>query len=761
MHTIIIRMAQFPKSLFEPYSADKKDFEYRLERFLNQVIFYSVLLSFPAIIYSVYIAFRQNEPFVVAFELFVYLLLAGILFIKRVPFKIRSFLFVILYYLLGSFVLHKVGPDGAGLIYLFSFPLFSALLLDLRAALISVFMTVITLAGMTLIIYKHGSYTLEQQQIWLVLVSNFIVLETILAIQISSLFTGLKKTYLHKQQALEKADISEKRMKLISDNAFDAILFYNDALELTYYNRGALDYLYPAEGAPLNNLIDVLPRIHPDDRADVRKHFREFADHSGTRAIFNFRYLGMNGSYRYLEITAIDFRKDPLLGRIVATIRDITDAKLTEDQVVFYKNNDPVTGFLNENGFREALRMELDKISGRREKLALLCLGMDELKKIRPRLSGREWSRLLEVTSIRLGTLFRDDDILGKLSSDRFLVALSNICKTRDVPDIIDKIHTEFKKPIDISGRQISLSWSAGITLYPEDFRDAAELMRNSETSLDYLKQNRMVGYLFYNQKIYNSLIDQIEMEEAIRIALGNRSFRLYYQPKVDSDQKLAGFEALLRWQGPDGSFISPDIFIPIAEQGGMIRELGNYVIEEAVLQLRTWLDQGCQPHPIAVNISPAQLNDDHFVFWIKDLILKNEIPTDLLELEITERDIQNDEVRIISAMKALQDEGIRFSIDDFGTGYSSLIRLKEYPVYAVKIDKAFIQDLPANSESAGIVRSILMLADNLNFKVVAEGIEQQQQFEYLTSYNCHFFQGYYFCKPLPPEEAVQYLKPG
>lgn len=747
------------RALMQPHSTNEEEFDYKLEGFLNQVVYYTTVLTLPAIAYSIYMAFRHNEMYIIAVDLAVYLALLGLLFYRGLPFRLRAYLFVLLYYILGTFVLHTVGPQGAGLIYLFSFPLFAALLLNGKAALLSIGMVAVSLGGMTLIIWRDSGYSAVDRQIWTVLGLNFIVLEAILTLSISSLFQGLKKTHFRKEKALTEAAASEKRIRLIMDNAFDAMVFCDEEWYLTYYNKGAGDYLYPEKDRAPRNLREILPRIHRDDQDAVRDYFHNFLRGKEDRGIFTFRYRMADQHYRYLEITAIDFRTNPLLNRIVATIRDVTDIRQAEDQAQFYKNHDPVTGFYNERGFKKALEQELIKAAGRREKLALLCLGMDELKRLRPRLSDDDWHHLLQAVGERFQTLFRDDDVMGKLTSDRFLITLTNLNKARDVPDIIAKISREFQAPLSVPGGAFTLSWSAGITLYPEDFTTSSALIRNSETSLDYLRQNRRTGYLFYNQEIYNTLVKQIEMEDSIREALKTRQFRLYYQPKVDGSGQTIGFEALARWIDEQDRFIPPDIFIPIAEQGNLIKELGDYVIREAVFQLRDWLEGGLAPRSVAVNISPAQLNENSFVPWVRRLLESTGVPARLLEFEITERDIQADEARIVATMKELQKLGVRFSIDDFGTGYSSLIRLKEYPVYAVKIDKAFVQDLPVNSESAGIVRSILMLAENLNFKVIAEGIESTKQRDYLHHYNCHFFQGYLFGKPIPEYEVTRLLE--
>lgn len=569
----------------------------------------------------------------------------------------------------------------------------------------------------------------------------------------------MQRTYDRKQQALRLAAESEERLKVIVENAFDATVFLSKDGSMSYYNKRAEGFLEDSEGNIPTKLDDILPRIHPDERETLQYYFRQFVEEERTRDTFLFRYQRSSGEYSYIELTAVHVQDRSGLNTIITSIRDLSELKRAEEKMFFYRDRDPGTGLYNEHGFRSSLVQILERSKARGVQSAVICLGSDTVHKNRHRLDEAQWNFLIKASARRFKNLFREEDSIARLGTTRFLVALYNINNIRDIIGIYTKAAKAFERPFLINNCEIYLHWMAGIALYPQDFKNPGDLVKKSEACLDYLLESSSGSYLFYNRDIFSNLLEQIELEEGIIRGMREEEFYLCYQAKVDEEGSIRGLEALARWRRSDGQEVSPELFIAAAERGKLIGEMGKMIIEMVIVQLRRWKEEGLYLLPVAINIPPSQLGDLSFIPWLSELLECYQIDPGLIEFEITERDIIQEEELLIASKAELKQLGITFSLDDFGTGYSSMIRLKEYPLTSLKIDKAFIRDLPENEESEGIVRSILMLAEHLGFTVVAEGIEEEKQLRFLIRHGCQLFQGYYLHRPEDAEQLAGRMK--
>ena len=400
-----------------------------------------------------------------------------------------------------------------------------------------------------------------------------------------------------------------------------------------------------------------------------------------------------------------------------------------------------------------------------------MMLDLDMFNRINSTLGYTIGDELLKVVSNRIVEVLRSTDSVARLSDaravtsiyrlggDEFGILLTGLDCTEFTGQIVNRIVESITSQIDLQGHEIHLSCSVGISLFPDDGDSADTLLKNASTALYHAKLQGQNNYQFYNEKLNRDSLENLKLENDLRHAIERNELDLHYQPKVDlASGKVNSVEALVRWRHPEMGMIPPDEFIPIAEKTGLIISLGYWILDTACRQIREWQDAGYEQLSVAVNLSAIQFRQTNLLEEILNTLEATGIGAHQLELEITESTIMDDIDTAASTMRALHCSGIRISIDDFGTGYSSLSHLKRFPIKTVKIDRSFIRDITTDSDDAAIVGAIISMAHNMGLKVIAEGVETQQQLDFLHSLQCDEVQGFLFSPPVPHHEACTLL---
>lgn len=392
--------------------------------------------------------------------------------------------------------------------------------------------------------------------------------------------------------------------------------------------------------------------------------------------------------------------------------------------------------------------------------VGVLFLDLDRFKNVNDSLGHPVGDHLLQALTRRLGQSVRGDDTFGRLGGDEFLIILDSMHRPEDAANVARKLIQVLEEPFELqNGTEIYVGASIGISIYPQDGEEATQLIQHADAAMYQAKEQGRNTFRFYTPALTKAANKWMEMESHMRRALSNGEFILYYQPQVEiRSGRLIGCEALLRWDDPTAGLVSPADFIPLAEDTGLIIPLGEWVLHAACAQYRKWIDKGKQDFCISINLSGRQLQQRDIVPQIAAVIEQYELPADRIKFELTESMLMGRGEEAATLLNSIKALGVRISIDDFGTGYSSLAYLKRFPIDELKIDRSFVCDIPHDFNDAEIAATIIAMARNLKLRVVAEGVETQEQADFLAARSCQFYQGYLFRPPLPAEEFEELL---
>jgi diguanylate cyclase (GGDEF)-like protein len=392
--------------------------------------------------------------------------------------------------------------------------------------------------------------------------------------------------------------------------------------------------------------------------------------------------------------------------------------------------------------------------------VAVLFIDLDRFKIINDTLGHDSGDELLKVVARRLSEAVRPGDTVARYGGDEFVIVLANVAHIDDVTRVVHKVLGRLSPAITIGGRELFVTPSVGITIYPFDDRTSDELLRNADSAMFDAKEQGGNTFRFYTAEMNARAERRLTLETGLRHALERGEFLLHYKPQVDiASGAILGAEALIRWQHPDWGLVAPAEFIPLAEETGLILPIGEWVLAEACTQARVWRDAGYADLRIAVNLSGRQLSQKNLVEVVAATLTRCAVARGMLELEITESLLMQDLERIAGTLEALVALGVTVSMDDFGTGYSSLSYLKRLPIDVLKIDQSFVHDISSDPDDASIVQAIIAMAHSLGIKVIAEGVETMEQLAFLRLHRCDSMQGYYFSQPLPPEQFAELLR--
>ncbi|SHI17414.1 sensor domain-containing protein [Desulfosporosinus lacus] len=447
-------------------------------------------------------------------------------------------------------------------------------------------------------------------------------------------------------------------------------------------------------------------------------------------------------------------RDDTIIGAVLV-FRDVSYKRNHMKELAHQAQHDALTGLPNRFLFNEHLKQALARAKRKEGKVAVMFLDLDRFKLINDTMGHNLGDQLLKSVAERIHQTLREGDTVARQGGDEFLVILSEIKDEMEAKSVSERILGVFSKPIILEDNEIYISTSIGISLYPDDSIDRETLVKQADTAMYYAKERGRNNCQFFTPGLNIKANQRLSTENSLRKALIREEFVLHYQPQVNLDTgHIVGLEALLRWNSVEFGLVSPAAFIPVAEETGLIIPIGEWVLRTACAQNKDWQDQGFIPLRIAVNISARQFQEPGFIKLVKQVLQETKLDPQWLELEITERIAMEKGEITLKMLAAFKELGIRISIDDFGTGFSSLNYLSRMPIDTLKIDQTFIQDISSGDNGKEVVTAIIQLAKNLQLKVIAEGVETNNQCSFLKDKLCDEMQGYLFSKAVPSEEA-------
>jgi len=445
---------------------------------------------------------------------------------------------------------------------------------------------------------------------------------------------------------------------------------------------------------------------------------------------------------------------------ILSSGSDITELLKTQDALKHQAEHDALTGLPNRILYIDRLEQAIKNATRTHESIAVVFIDLDHFKDVNDSLGHGVGDTLLKTVSQQLQDSIRKSDTVARLGGDEFTIILDKFTKIKTITTVMQNIINSFKEPLLIENQEIYVTLSIGISVYPQNGTDANTLIKNADAAMYKAKHNGRNNYQFYTQDMTLLAYDRIVLETQLRQSLDKNQMEVYYQIQIDSrDDTVIGMEALIRWNHPEKGFVTPDNFIPLAEEIGFITELDEWGTDQALRQFKKWKEMGLYPGVLSLNLSILRLEKDGFVQSIQDIFNNNLAKPGCFSFEITESQIMKNPQSAIDKLNQLSALGIKLSIDDFGTGYSSLAYLKRLPISKLKIDRSFIKDIPDDLDDIEITKTIISMAKNLNLLVIAEGAETIEQIEFLKAIGCYEIQGYFYHKPSPAIEVEQILK--
>ncbi len=473
---------------------------------------------------------------------------------------------------------------------------------------------------------------------------------------------------------------------------------------------------------------------------------------------FNSKQFRNDGSTFPVEINAswIEVGERKLLQAI---IRDVSERHEAQELLLHQAQHDHLTGLPNRTLITDRIKQAITKRKRKQTQTAILFLDIDRFKKINDTLGHATGDKLLTILSQRIQSVLRETDTVARFGGDEFMIMVEDITNIADVANLAQKLINSINQPIFLDQQEVYITTSIGISVAPDDTTNTGQIIRFVETAMYRAKELGRNNYQFYTSDMNAHTRERLELETSLRKALANNEFVVYYQPQIDiNNNKIVGSEALVRWQHPQRGLVPPNDFIPIAEETGLITEIGLWVLEQACRQNLEWQKQGYTDLSVAVNLSARQFIDPNLQRDVFDILQRTQLDPHYLELEITESLSMLDVNASIAIMDIFTSHGISIAIDDFGTGYSSLSHLHLFPINKLKIDRSFVE-LISEQSNGSIIPTIIALSKQLNLKVIAEGVETALQLKILHSLKCPLIQGYYFSKPVSANEFSNLLK--
>jgi len=500
--------------------------------------------------------------------------------------------------------------------------------------------------------------------------------------------------------------------------------------------------------------------VYPDDLLALNNYMQDTT--SGEEGGLEFRIYHKDAKVRWVSMIKHSIDDDGQSLGIRTSIRDVTSRKRMEDQIRHSTLHDPLTGLPNRALFLDRMDRAIVRADGKNRLFGVLYLNLDRFQAINDHYGHVVGDKVLVKVGVRLQKMLEPGDTVARFGSDEFVVMFDQFNRKDDIRKVMQRMRKSFVQPLVVDGIEFPVSASFGLDTCRNGGTGRDELVRNAQLAMFKAKQGGRSKCVEYNSKLREGVINVVAVENELTRALSQNEFEAYYQPIVNlSDGGLYGFEALARWIHPKRGLVSPGEFIPVAEDTGLIVQLGTHILEEACTTLNEWRKQSkdAEQLTMAVNISARQFMEPKLVSEVETILKKTGLPPEMLKLEITETVVMNDAVESTGRLNSLKSLGIKLAIDDFGTGYSSMSYLQKFPMDQLKVDLSFVRRMEEAPENIEIVRAIVNMAHSLRLRVVAEGIETERQRDLLYSLQCDYGQGYLYSKPVPKAEAAELLK--
>ncbi len=572
-----------------------------------------------------------------------------------------------------------------------------------------------------------------------------------------------KNAVIHEPIVIDKTSYKEKvRAEIALNSISDAVICTDIDCNIDYMNIAAEKITgWPREeayGKPINQVFNIIngitrkpafdpiglvlqidkPRTLAPDTVLIRRDGSEVAIEDSTSPIHD--------------------EHEKLTG-VVIVFHDASAAKAMAKKMEHSAQHDFLTNLPNRMLLNDRIAQAITLASRHHTQLALLFLDLDNFKHINDSLGHATGDKLLQSVTKRLQNCVRDSDTVSRQGGDEFVILLAETKNNEDAALTAQKILAELQALHEIDKSQLHISTSIGISVYPGDGKDADALLKNADTAMYCAKDKGRNNYQFFTAQMNTRAIERLIIENNLRLALKEQQFTLYYQPIVNlTTGKITGAEALLRWQHGELSEVSPGIFLPVAEDSGLIVPIGRWVLRQACKQAKIWQDKGLPAITIAINISAQEFLHKDFVEDVRAVLIETRLAAEFLELEITEPVLMRDADCSTKVLKQLKKMGVKLAVDDFGTGCSSLSHLQQFPIDVLKIDQSFVQNIKSTKDDGFIVSAIISMGNSLKLKVIAEGIETTHQLDFLTARQCEEGQGYFFSRPVTPESFTTLL---
>jgi diguanylate cyclase (GGDEF)-like protein/PAS domain S-box-containing protein len=559
------------------------------------------------------------------------------------------------------------------------------------------------------------------------------------------------------KQRIKRTIISQQtERELIHNNAFshsilnyavEGILTLDDNLNIKFANPAALKILNYNETNIIGKNVQLLIPNYEIKKIPATGNW-----------LYELEAIKSDGMSLPIELTVSRFFVDEYYYTII--FKDITERKQYEEKIKKQAFYDTLTDLPNRILLRERISYEIQRANRSKGKFALMYLDLDRFKLVNDTLGHDMGDKLLVDMAARLKASVREEDFVVRMGGDEFVILLTDLENAEHIGKIANTILDSIKKPLIIDGNSLSLTISIGVTIFPDDGTDYEILLTNADIAMYRAKEKGKNNFQTFTQELNAKAIERLELENSLRRAIEYNEFILHYQPKVNTHtSEIIGSEALIRWQHPKKGLLLPDTFIPLAEETGLIVQIGEWVLRTACQYNKSLQSIGFPNITVAVNLSLRQFEMQNLLEIIKNILDETGLEPQYLELEITESIAMKNVVHTVEVIKELQMIGVKFSIDDFGTGYSSLSHINDLSVNKLKIDKSFVNKISDIKETSIIASTVLALGKNLKMQVIAEGVETQNQVDFLRENNCDEMQGYFIAKPMGPDDFKKMLK--
>lgn len=489
---------------------------------------------------------------------------------------------------------------------------------------------------------------------------------------------------------------------------------------------------------------------------EIRAALRE--QREGHAVVRNYRKDG-ELFWNELHVAPVLDERGRCVTHFISIINDVTDVMRYQEQLEHQANHDVLTGLANRNLLADRMLQAIGQARRNGRMAGVLMLDLDRFKLINDGFGHALGDQLLRQVADRLKHCVRDTDTVSRLGGDEFVIVVSDVATEEDVSMVAAKVLSALGCPFELEGKEIFVTPSIGISLFPRDGEHGETLLRNADVAMYRVKEHGRASYCLFMPDMNAPTRSRLDMEGGLRRALERDELRVYYQPKVDLlTSRIVGAEALIRWMNPQTGLVLPGDFIPLAEETGLILPIGEWVAKRVCGDLGRWLKHNGSAVPIAINISARQFRQEHLAQLVRKLLEQAGVPSGYLELELTESMVMHQADSAVSTLRELKALGVRLALDDFGTGYSSLSYLKRFPIDSVKIDRSFVRDITVDSDDAAIAHAVIVMAHTLGLKVTAEGVETEAQLSLLRRQGCDNYQGFYLSRALPREEFERLL---